>query len=266
MSRASSAGRKPATRAIVLVGSLLCVAACQAAPASNVNYQGAAPVGSWQLGAGGPVNLNGAGTGGTLPTAGTSGGGNAGSGGVAGSGAVAGTGGVAGIGGVAGTDGFAGIGGVAGTTATAGTGGGGAPLGSMTFDVLTHSQNGEYAPRNVGAIWIETATGQFVKTLEVWAFIRASHLTKWRAEAQSNQVDAVASATLSQHKTHHVTWNMTDASGNAVAAGAYKIIIEVTDHNGSGQFQSVDFNVGAGAMTLMPPDATYYTGMQLVLQ
>ncbi|HEX2675086.1 MAG TPA: DUF2271 domain-containing protein, partial [Polyangiales bacterium] len=119
---------------------------------------------------------------------------------------------------------------------------------------------------NIGAIWIETSSGQFVKTLEIWAFIRRVYLSKWNADSGGSTIDAVSSATLSNHKTHHVTWNMLDSAGNPVPDGAYKVMIEVTDYDGAGKSTSVDFTKGAGPMTVTPPDQQYYTGMQLVVQ
>jgi hypothetical protein len=238
--------------------------ACQSSPSQpTVVYQSGAPIGSWNLDNGGTLGGAGAGSnnnngGGTLGGAGSDSNGGSGTTG-GGSSGIDGN-----LGGGAGSSGSFAAGGSGGTTG--GAAGMVASGGTVTFDVLTHSQNGRYAPRNVGAIWVETASGQFVKSLEVWAFLRRSHLDKWNLESGGSTVDAVVSATLSDHKTHHVTWDMLDAAGNPVPDGAYKIIVEVTDYNGAGKFTSVDFMKGAGPMTLMPSDQQYYTGMQLVVQ
>jgi hypothetical protein len=149
---------------------------------------------------------------------------------------------------------------------TGGDAGATAGGGKLTFSVLTHSQGGRYAPRNVGAIWIEDGTGTFVKTLAVWAATRARYLTKFTAEAKANRVDAVTSATLGNHSMHNVTWNMTTASGGSAPLGAYKVIVEVTDYDGTGKWTSVDFMLTGMPSTAMPPDQQYFTNMQLTVQ
>ena len=135
----------------------------------------------------------------------------------------------------------------------------------MKFSVLTHSQGGWYSPRNIGAIWIEDSAGKFVKTLAVWAGVRARYLTKFTSEAGSSRVDAVTSATLYNHTTHSVSWNLKGVSGNPAPQGAYKVLIEVTDYDGTGKWASVDFTYTGMAMMLSPPDQQYFTGMQLTL-
>ena len=42
--------------------------------------------------------------------------------------------------------------------------------------------------------------------------------------------------------------------------------IKVTDHNGAGAFATVDFDTSAGAATLTPSNAQFFTDMQLTLQ
>jgi hypothetical protein len=196
---------------------------------------------------------------GSAPNGGFAGTGNSFAGASGSNNATAGIGGGAGIAGTAGT----GDPGAAGSVGTAGTGAGMSGYASMTFDVLTHSLGGRFAPNNVGAIWIETSGGQFVKTLEVWAFIRVVYLTKYNAEAGGSRVDAVSSATLANHRAHHVTWNLKDANGAAVPDGAYKMIVEVTDADATGKFVSVDFMKAPGVAPLTPADNPYFTGMQL---
>jgi hypothetical protein len=137
---------------------------------------------------------------------------------------------------------------------------------TLTFDVTTVSQGGRYAPRNVGAIWIETQSNAFVKTLEVWARTRGRYLTRFNSEASGNRVDAVTSATLRQYAMHHATWDLTDVNGSVMPAGDYKILIEVTDHDGTGKSAEVPFSLRNEPMTLKPPDQQYYTGMQIVMQ
>lgn len=130
----------------------------------------------------------------------------------------------------------------------------------------THSQGGEYAPRNIGAIWIANASGGFVKTLEVWAQRRAGDLTKWGIETFSNRVDAISSATLSSHRQHQVSWDMTNASGAAVPDGDYQIIIELTDHDGSGKWKAVPFTLNGTPQSLTPAADSNFSAMQVTIQ
>jgi hypothetical protein len=155
-----------------------------------------------------------------------------------------------------------------GTGGMGGSGGGGAmPVAlALTFDVTTVNQGGRYAPRNVGAIWIETQSNAFVKTLQVWAGTRGRYLSRFNSEAGGSRVDAVTSATLRAYGTHHVTWDLTDVNGAVTPAGDYKIVIEVTDHDGAGKSADVPFTFSNEPMTAMPADQQYYTGMQIVVQ
>lgn len=138
-------------------------------------------------------------------------------------------------------------------------------LTSLSFDVLTHSLGGRYSPKNVGAIWIESSNGTFVKTLEVWAERRARYLTRWNREASASRVDAVTSATLRSHVTHNASWDLTNASGQEVAPGDYKVVIEITDHDGTGASHEVPFTVG-DPMTKSAPDVAAFTAMSLTLE
>lgn len=251
---------------------------------SPVTYRNAAPIGTWQTpeasdaGAGEPP---------PLAPSGTGGGAAAGSGGAGAmpdmmpgdtaTGSMNGGAGVAGSGDMNtqgpqdmnGSGGMQGMGmNMMGINMDMGTGGSGAMPATLmlTFDVTTVNQRGRYAPRNVGAIWIETQSNAFVKTLQVWARTRGRYLTRFNSEAGGSRVDAVTSATLGQYGAHHVTWDFTDANGAVVPADDYKLLIEVTDHDGMGQSAEVPFTFSNEPMTLMASDQQYYTGMQIVVQ
>jgi hypothetical protein len=153
-------------------------------------------------------------------------------------------------------------------TSTTGSGVAASDLSALTFDVTTAPQGGKYQPKNIGAIWIQNGSGQFVKSLEVWAKTRRKYLTKYNAAVggSSAAIDVTASATLSSHKAHHVSWNLTDKSGAAVPTGKYTLWVEVTDADASGKSYSVDFDTSGGAQTVTPADATYFNAMSLKLQ
>ncbi len=138
-------------------------------------------------------------------------------------------------------------------------------LGSLQFQVLTKTLEGKYSPKNVGAIWLETSSGAFVKTLEVWAAKRARYLSRWRSEAGGNSVDAVTGATLRSHVAHDASWDLTDANGATVMPGDYKIVVEITDHDGPGDSTEVAFTLGDPLM-ISPPDQDHFVDMALTVE
>jgi hypothetical protein len=135
--------------------------------------------------------------------------------------------------------------------------------------VTTVTDNGNYSPRNIGAIWVARSSGTFVKSLAVWARSRINHLTLWNSATRAaglggNTVDAITSATLSSHQTHNVTWNCADTKEVAVPDGAYRVYFEMTDDNVTGPNMYVDFAKGPSPLTVSPPDAQYFKGIKLV--
>ncbi|MEZ5197447.1 MAG: hypothetical protein R2764_13940 [Bacteroidales bacterium] len=54
-----------------------------------------------------------------------------------------------------------------------------ASAGELTFSVRTVTENGNYAPRHVLAIWVEDANG-FVKTRKAMANQRKQYLYTWK--------------------------------------------------------------------------------------
>ncbi len=140
------------------------------------------------------------------------------------------------------------------------------PLTKLHIVVRTTAFGGRYKPRNVGAIWIETAQGAFVKTVEKWGKTRARYLTKWNAASGGNIVDAVTGATLSQHATHDRTWNLTDKNMCKVPAGDYRIVMEHTDFNGTGASIQIPFTKAAAPVTAMPTETVYFHDLLVELQ
>ena len=151
-----------------------------------------------------------------------------------------------------------------------GAGGGGAsPGSSLTFRFTTVSVNGEYDPKNIGAVWIADGKGAFLKTLELWAAKRAKHLVKWRAASGSNVVDAVTGPTRGSHVAHESLWDFTDVAGKVVPDGAYRVNVEFTESNSAsegdpGPFLSVDFMKGLEPQEFVVPDQPAFTAIHLV--
>lgn len=137
---------------------------------------------------------------------------------------------------------------------------------SLAFEVTTSPAGGRYQPRNIGAIWIEDDSGNFVKTLEVWAASRRRYLTGYLGAQGGGTIDVSTSATLRSHQTHTVTWDLKDRDGADVPPGAYSVKMELTDANTAGKSNTVDFDTTMGPVTLTPPDAASFGSMKLELQ
>lgn len=121
----------------------------------------------------------------------------------------------------------------------------------MYAQYRTRTYNGEYADRNVSAIWVERPGGVFVRTLGVWANVRREHLVKWRSASLDNAVDAVSGATRGSHRTAVLEWDLHDANGQPVTPGDYILRAEFTEENSNkgdpaGPVVDVPFTVGNG--------------------
>ena len=137
-------------------------------------------------------------------------------------------------------------------------------LTACNFHLTTRVQGGRYAPRNIGAIWIERDDGAWVKTLKVWAGVRLRYLTRYlESNSTRDTTDAITSATLRQHATHEVKWNLSDAAGKVAADGDYRVRVEVTDRSGEGQLLSVPFSKSGQALTVSPDDSEFFVDVEL---
>ena len=139
--------------------------------------------------------------------------------------------------------------------------------GSLSVSVTTASTGGTYSPKNVFVIWIEDASGNFVKTLTANAEKRIQYLYKWSAStsakgSQYNRVDAVSGATLSGHGTRTGTWNGTDYNKNLVPDGTYYVCFELTDKHAQGNYSRFAFTKGA-TNSLTPANATGFSNISI---
>jgi hypothetical protein len=139
------------------------------------------------------------------------------------------------------------------------------PLSALHIIVRTTAVGGRYQPRNVGAIWIETAAGQYVKTVKRWANRRKTYLTSYMAVTGGDVTDAVSGATLSSHITHDVTWNLTGRDHCEIVPGNYRIAIELTDGNMTGASLRIPFTKGTTASMSTPADTANFHNMVIDL-
>ena len=140
--------------------------------------------------------------------------------------------------------------------------------GKLNVSVTTSSAGGNYAPRNIVAIWVEDNSGNFVKTLLAYADKRIQHLNTWETVTNLNgtmynRTDAVTGATQSNHGKRSCTWDGTDYNTNPVADGKYFVCMELTDKNATGNYSKFEFTKGA-VNTVTPANVTGFSSISLV--
>ena len=133
--------------------------------------------------------------------------------------------------------------------------------GTLSVSVTTVAPGGGYSPKNVVAIWIQTNTGVFVKSLLVYANARKADLSTWYPNSSGNTVNAVTGATQSSNGTRTCTWNGTDVAGNVVVDGTYLVCMNIAD--GRTAFASFSFTKGTSAVTLTPANVTNFTNISI---
>ncbi len=140
--------------------------------------------------------------------------------------------------------------------------------GQLNITTSTSSAGGNYAPRNIVAIWVEDANGNFVKTLLAYAQNRRTHLNTWQAATAAagtefNVVDAITGSTRTSHGTRTCSWNATDYNGLLVPDGTYSIWMELTDKNATGNFSSFEFVKGSEAVNLTPANVPSFANISI---
>jgi hypothetical protein len=140
--------------------------------------------------------------------------------------------------------------------------------GTLSVSVTTSSTGGNYAPRNIVAIWIEDNSGKFVKTLLAYANTRKTHLNTWEASTTTagnafNTIDAISGPTQSSHGTRTCQWNGKDYSGKLMTDGDYKVKMELTDKNATGNTASFTFTKGPNAQKLTPANVPSFSSISI---
>lgn len=99
---------------------------------------------------------------------------------------------------------------------------------SLAVSLQTTPVGGEYAPRNIVAVWIEDQNGGFVQTIGRWSATRTQHLVAW-VQASGQDTDAVSGATRLNHDdTISTDW---DVGAAGLDDGTYSVRVEVADQN-----------------------------------
>lgn len=140
--------------------------------------------------------------------------------------------------------------------------------GVLTITTTTSDAGGGYAPKNIVSVWIEDDSGNFIKTLLAYAQTRITHLNTWEASTTNagspfNIVDAITGATQNSHGTRVCSWNGTDITGTLVADGAYKVWMELTDKNSTGNFSSFNFTKNTNPENQTPADVPSFSSISI---
>jgi len=128
----------------------------------------------------------------------------------------------------------------------------------LTVTLTSSPSGGQYQPKNIVAVWIEDAGGNFVKTIGRWAATRKQYLVAWNQKAGTNDVDAVSGATRTSHlQPLIVKWNLRDRTNTVVPDGNYVVRMESADQNAGSAGQN---NQGTFPFTV-GPNAQKQTGL-----
>jgi hypothetical protein len=140
--------------------------------------------------------------------------------------------------------------------------------GTLTVTATTSSAGGNFAPKNIVAIWIEDEQGNFVKTLLAYAQNRKTHLNTWEASTTAagspfNTVDAISGATRTSHATRTCSWNATDVNGTLVPDGTYKVRLELTDKNSTGNYSTFTFTKDTNPENQTPANVPSFSSISI---
>lgn len=135
--------------------------------------------------------------------------------------------------------------------------------GTLAVSTLTSTAGGKYAPKNIVAIWIESNSGTYVKTLLAYANGYKRYLSNWASSSGYNTTDAITGATVNSHTTRTCSWNGKDYKGNVVGDGTYKVCMELTDKDGTGNYHEFTFSKGTNSLTLSPSNVSSFSNISI---
>ncbi len=108
----------------------------------------------------------------------------------------------------------------------------------MRVSVHTHTYNGEYAPYNTAAIWVEDSSGAFITTVKLWGLRYWVALSNW-LDASGAKYDGVSAATRQSHGEISGIWDMKDKSDAIVPYGMYRVQVEFTESDYAAKHREV---------------------------
>lgn len=138
---------------------------------------------------------------------------------------------------------------------------------SMTVSVTTATYGGQYAPKNVFAVWIEKADGGYVATLGAWAQKYRSELQRWYSKSGSGSkgmADAVTGASRTNHNdVPDLTWTIDDIASQPAADGIYNIYFELNETNGGSKTTTAKIQMSETPQVLSTNNASNIKNIQI---
>lgn len=138
---------------------------------------------------------------------------------------------------------------------------------SMTVLVSTTSYNGQYAPRNVFAVWIEKEDGSYVKSLGRWAQKYRSKLQRWYSKSgngSQGMTDAITSASRMNHgNVPALVWTIDDIADQPSTDGIYNIYFELNETNGGSKTTTAKIQISETPQVLSTNNASNINNIQI---
>lgn len=141
--------------------------------------------------------------------------------------------------------------------------------GTASFNVTLSDPSGNYN-RRVDAYWVTDDAGNFVQTARYDAGTRRGYLYQWNAARPASwpynaPIDGTTGATITSWGAYTVTWDGRTTNDIVVPDGYYKFYVEMTDHNGQGQWTTngIRFYKGITNFNQTYPDISYITAMSV---
>jgi hypothetical protein len=115
-----------------------------------------------------------------------------------------------------------------------------------------NNDDDDYAPNNVGAIWITDPAGTFVRTIAAWGPNYWSFAETWLKQSNGSRVDIVSGATRRNHEQPvEADWDCRNKDRLRVPAGAYRVNVEFAESEEQGPLLTGDaalpFEIGPAA-------------------
>ena len=136
--------------------------------------------------------------------------------------------------------------------------------GQLTVTATTVTYGGTFAPNHVVAVWVQSKTGTFVKTLLAYATTRKSYLSSWSAvtSATYNAVDAVTGATKGTHGLISCKWNGENLTGTVLGDDTYTVALEMTE-GGNERYYTFQFKKSGTEQILTPTNVSGFSNITI---
>ena len=135
--------------------------------------------------------------------------------------------------------------------------------GELSLSVTTGNAGGGFAPKNIVAVWIEDESESFVKTLYAYTGSYKTHLNIWETSSGFNTTDAITGATYTGHTTRTYVWDGKNTAGELMSDGNYRLRIELTDKNATGNYSTYSFVKGIESQSLNPSNQPSFSNVSI---